>query len=573
MLRETLSSPLWHYERRASEDELRPWCAELDLPPLVIQILKNRGLTLEEARAFLDEADTAGYGEDPYLFRDMPRAIARIKQALAAHEHITVYGDYDVDGICGTALLVIGLRALGAHVDHYIPHRMNEGYGLHAEALTRLNAQGSRLVITVDCGVMGHNEVDHARGLGIDVIITDHHRSPHDEQDYPKAVAVLHSSLGSYPNPDLTGSGVAWKLLIALVRELGADFDVYRMLDLVSLGAVCDVAPIRGENRMLVRQGLKLLRSSERRLGINALLEAARIDSARLNTGTIGFTIGPRLNAAGRIESPEIAYRLLVCENPVEAEALAEQLDQLNRQRQGLVRTLEAEIETELGLHADHLPPLIWIERPDIPIGIAGLIAGNFSRRYYRPAVVIERGEDFSRGSARSVEEVDIMKALDRCAPFMERYGGHATAAGLGVNTEKLPLLRAHLTEACAGLLAGDARPCLHIDAKVRLATLNPQTYDALQRLQPFGQGNPEPLFASHNLQVMNVDRMGNGKHLRLRVNDGYGTTIRAVGWNMGNLVEQIQRGSLVNIAYTLEENSYNGMTELRMNIADIQQV
>lgn len=542
-----------------------------NLRPLVAQILYNRGLTApEEVDLFL-----AGDFEldNPFRMLGMSQAVTRVRQAIEKEEPIVVYGDFDADGVTATALLVLTLRALGAQAHPYIPHRVDEGYGLNQETLTELAQQGARLVITVDCGIRSPGEAAHARKLGMDVILTDHHTlGPR----VPEATAILNPRQPDCPYPEkhLTGVGLAYKLAQGLLRSnrqvpvKGESWlNEEDLLDLVALGTVTDLAPLRGENRQLVMQGLERMNTSPRP-GIAQLMRRARIEPGSVNASTIGYVLGPRLNAAGRIAHAKLAYQLLTTQYPGEAERLAQQLDDLNRERQQL--TAEAvEKARQLALEEDE-GALLFVADSDFPAGVVGLVANRLMDEFYRPAVVIEQGEETSRGSARSIPEFHITHALEACSPLLLRYGGHRAAAGLTVYTRDLPELKDRLIALAARELEGqELKPILDVDVEVPLGEMDGQLQEDLEGLRPFGRSNPDPVFVSRGVQVRHYRAVGHdGAHLKMHLSNGQAVwdaiAFRQGDW-AGHLPERID------IAYNLQLNEWRGEERLQLNVKDIR--
>ncbi len=552
------------------------------IAPLIVQVLYNREV--------VDPGDVEAYlrGEarldNPFRIKDMQEAVTRIRRALREGERIAVYGDFDADGVTATALMVQVLEALGGSVQPYIPHRVDEGYGLNHSALQELARDGFTLVITVDCGIRSTEEVAFARRLGLDMIVTDHHAIG---AELPPALAAINPKRPDCPYPfkGLAGVGLAYKLAQALLRaneqvpirpgSVPALAET-ELLDLVALGTVADLAPLLSENRALVRRGLEQLNQTQRP-GLQALMAQASLAPGQVTATSIGFALGPRLNAAGRLDNAMVSYRLLQTGDVFEAAQLASQLERLNAQRQQLTATAVehalALIDAEGGDRRLHM-----VASTEIPAGIVGLVAGRLVEHYYRPALVVELKEPHSRGSARSIAEFDITQALDNCAELglLVRHGGHAAAAGFTVETAKLPLLKAHLQELAAGQLgAEDLRPSVSIDAEVALGDLDWATFELLQQLEPTGHGNPQPVLMSRRLRVREARRVGNdGGHLKLTVTDpGAGpwqeTVWDAIAFRQGHWLERLPE--TVDLAYTLERNVWNGQLRRQLNVVDIR--
>jgi len=535
------------------------------LPPLVVQLLFNRGLTdLSQLPSFL--AGDKSLSASPFLLPDMPRAVARIFQALLSGEQIAIYGDYDADGITATAVLVKGLSGLGGNAVPYIPHRLTEGYGLRKAALENLARQGVSLVITVDCGITSIDEVKKARRLGLDVIITDHH-TPLPE--LPPALAIVNPRLpgSAYPFAELTGVGVAFKLLQAVYQSVGREEELAGLMDLVALGTIADMAPLLGENRYLVKEGLKLINASPR-LGIRELIAQAGLSTGDLDAECVSWTIAPRLNAAGRLDHAMASYQLLMTESPEEANRLARGLEQKNAERQKLTSTTLARAREQV--MARGIVPLLLAGDSEYFVGVAGLVASRLAEEFYRPAVVVRVGEKVSSGSCRSIPEFNIIAALKESSHLLSQFGGHSQAAGFTLPTRNLARFQeALLTLATVQLAGADLRSRLDIDAEVSLPDLVGDTYQITRQLAPFGRGNPLPTFISRRASVMDCRTMGNGgEHLRLKLRQG-NAIWDAVAFRLGNCLSQIN--STIDIVYNLELDRWRGKETLRLNILDLE--
>jgi single-stranded-DNA-specific exonuclease len=550
-------------------------------PPILRQLLFNRGYATDaDARAFL-RAQTS-FDPDPFQMRGMETAVARISSAIQDKEQIAVYGDYDVDGVTATALLVLALRYLGGQVEPYIPNRFDEGYGLNPEALLALKQQGTSLVISVDCGIRSPAEALYAQTIGLDLIITDHHQPA--EGPLPVAVAVINPKQEGdlYPDKDLAGVGVAYKIAQALFDSerspLGNQVDntmripkmefLDSLLDLVALGTVADLAPLVGENRSLVRKGLAKIRESLRQ-GLFSLAAVADLSLSRTTATNIGFVLGPRLNAAGRLESALAAYELLTTTDVRRAGELAQQLNVQNRHRQEITRKIQEEAET-LALADDPDPDLLFAVHEDFNSGVVGLAAARLVETYYRPAIVGQITGETTRCSCRSIPEFHITQALDQCKDLLVRHGGHAAAAGFTVLNENLPELKRRLNEQARDLLHGvDLRQTLNADIEVPLAEMKAELLKHLEYFQPTGYGNPEAVFYSRNVRVTNSRTVGaEGKHLKLVVTDGH-VSFDAIGFRLGHLQPALP--THVDLIYTFESNEYNGRTSLQLNLKDVR--
>src|SRR5512138_1825191 len=447
--------------------------ALVKFPPILKQILFNRGLATDaDARTFLKAEPSAD--TNPFQLTGMAATVERICYALEKNEPIAIYGDYDVDGVTATALLVQLLGALGANVRGYIPNRFDEGYGLNKEALDSLKADGVKLVITVDCGIRSPQEALHARNLGLDLIISDHHHP--DGEHLPPAFAVINPKQHGdpYPDKDLAGVGIAYKIAEALLQVQAPvnGFQLQDLLDLVALGTVADLAPLVGENRVLVRRGLRQMRTTKRQ-GLYSLANVSKIQLNRVNAGNIGFMLGPRLNASGRLESALASFDLLTTKDVMIAGQLAQQLDVQNTRRQGLTRSIQEQAD-QIAKSDDPEGFLLFAAHEDFNPGVVGLAASRLTEMYYRPSIVAAKNAEETRGSCRSIPEFHITDALDLCKDLLVRHGGHAAAAGFTVKNENLPELVSRLKQiAKEKLESTDLRPSLAADMEVPLSQLN----------------------------------------------------------------------------------------------------
>lgn len=543
-----------------------------EYPPVLQQLLYNRGhATAESARLYLEAAPPPN--SNPENMQGMAAATDRIHFALEQGQPIAVYGDYDVDGVTATALLTEVLRGFGgSEIIPYIPNRFDEGYGLNREALEYLKERGVQLVITVDCGIRSLPEAEAAHQLGLDLIISDHH---HPFTELPMALAIINPKQpgDEYPYKDLAGVGLAYKLACALRGEdgLGGPLqagEMQSMLDLVALGTVADLAPLTGENRALVRAGLRELQRAQRQ-GLRSLMGAAGIQPGGITATDIGYGLGPRLNAAGRLESALAALDLLLEKDVQHSGLLAQQLDNQNRDRQAQTRQIQA--QAELQAFKDKSDPFLLVAiHPDYNPGIVGLAASRLTEQWYRPAIVGQQGEETTRASCRSIPEYHITDALDRCADLMVHHGGHAAAAGFTIRNENLPILLERLqTHAEAELSGMDLRPALIVDLEIPLRELHPEIIAQQQWLQPTGYGNPQAVYVSRDLKVERYKVIGSEQnHLRLTVSDGR-ITYDAIAFRQAHWAEAMP--AHIDLAYTFEINEFNGRTNLQLNVRDIK--
>jgi len=538
------------------------------LSPVIAQILYNRGVTPDEIDGFLHPEAASMHA--PSLMRGIPEAVRRIRAAIAADERIAVYGDFDVDGVTGTVLLHQILTALGATCQVYVPHRASEGYGLNNGALDRLRAAGVGLVVTVDCGISCADEVQYARSIGLDVIVTDHHLPP---ERLPDAVAVVNprQPLCTYPFKDLAGVGVAFKLGSALAESVPDGQRLRReVLDLVVVGTVSDMVPLRGENRVLVRYGLTVL-SHTTRPGLQALLRLAGLAHADLTTADIGFRVGPRLNAAGRIDHANVGCELLMTRDPDEADRLAEALEAKNGERQRLTAAIIAEAQEILGPHP--VDRALLVDNDTWPVGVVGLVAGRLAEEYCRPVLIVERTPGESRGSARSVPGFNMVEALTQCQDLLTKYGGHAQAAGFSLRTEAIPQLRERMAAlAAARLRPEDLVPSIQLDAEIGGRDFGADDvrslYEQLEALEPFGVGNHPPVLLWRNLRVVTSKIVGKG-HLRLTLGTPAGT-VGAIAFGRADDVGALPHGTALDIVCSLQYNDWNGYASIELRVKDI---
>ena len=541
--------------------------ALVKFPPVLRQLLFNRGYATDaDARAFLKAAPA--HDMSPWKLKDMDIAIPRILQAIERKERIVIYGDYDVDGVTSSALLTQLLRAYDADVDVYIPNRFSEGYGLNKDALTQLAKDDVNLVITVDCGIRSLDEVEHARDLGLDLIVTDHH---HPGEILPNALAVINPKQegDSYPEKMLAGVGIAYKIAQALLEKKPSNnLTPDHLLDLVALGTVADLAPLEGENHALVRKGLRVMQNAQRQ-GLVSLAAVAGVNIKEVNAMNIGFSLGPRLNAAGRLDSALSAYELLVEDNFMQTGEMAQALEMQNQERQKITREMQ-EVSEMIALATDKDALLLFAASPDFNPGVVGLAASRLADRHYRPAIVGHVDEKTTVCSCRSISEFHITDALDECADLLVRHGGHAAAAGFTIRNENVGAFLKRMREIAAEKLAGvDLRPVLVADMELALESLSFEMLEHLHYLEPTGYGNPRPVFVSRNLGVKSSRTVGKEQtHLKLTVTDGK-ATLDAIAFRLGHLKADLP--AKIDLLYTFEVNEWNGRKSLQLNVKDIK--
>ncbi len=532
------------------------------MPKVVAQVLYNRDITdPEDAQTFTESPSEPFH--DPNLLPQMTPAVERLAEAIRSGEAIGVFGDFDADGVTATAILTQGLSALGGRVTPYIPHRVLEGHGLNIEAVQALKDAGVSVIVTVDCGVSSRREVEFAADLGMDVIVTDHHTPP---PSLPPALAIIDPKLSgsTYPFTELTGAGLAFKLVQGLCGHLDKEWP-RELLALAAIGTVADLGPLCGENRAIVAAGLRQLRRT-RNPGLNALYRQAKLTPNAIDSGTIGFIIAPRLNAAGRLQHAISAYRLLTCSDAHEATTLAEQLEDFNLERQ---RNTEAAYRKALEI-AKPEDPIILLADEGFSPGISGLVASRMVEAFNKPAVVMALDGDTVRASARSISSFNVIAAFEECRPLFQRFGGHSMAAGFVMDRGNIEELRARLTDIAHGML-GDRQPAptLKIDAEVRPVDLMGDTYKSLLALEPFGYGNRKPVFVARGMKIQQASRVGGeGQHLRLKLWDG------RAGWT-GFAFRQGERelpeSGSVDVAYSFSVNTWRGKRTIELRVEDFR--
>ncbi|MDZ7373076.1 MAG: single-stranded-DNA-specific exonuclease RecJ [candidate division KSB1 bacterium] len=554
-----------------SPEEVRRLAQELNVPLPIAKILMNRGIrSYEEAKTFFRPNLSSLH--NPFLLSDMDEAVRLLLRAIRERKPVLIYGDYDVDGITGTALLYRFLHRLGVPVFYYIPDRLAEGYGLSERGVREAAARGAKLLLTIDCGVTAAAEVELARQLGMDVIVTDHHE-PGDR--LPPANAVLDPKKPgcNYPFPDLAGVGVAFKMLQGVVQELRVSADtLYDALDLVAVGTAADIVPLVGENRTLVKIGLERL-SDTRVVGLRALLEVSGLKGRQISTGHVVFILAPRINAVGRMGDASRAVELLITPDPNRARQIASVLEAENRQRRSVdeetFREADALVGDECELTRD---AVIVLAMEGWHPGVIGIVASRLAERYYRPTVMIAIENGIGRGSARSIPEFDIYSALTQCEHLLLQYGGHRYAAGLLIEEDKIAEFRRRLNEiASSQLNVAALAPSLKIDAELDLDQVDGRFYQLLRLFEPYGPQNMRPVFLSRNLQVVGAPTVVGGNHLKFQVKSK-SKVFPAIGFGMGDLIGELPPGRRgLSLVYVIEEDEYQGMRTLHLRVKDFQ--
>jgi single-stranded-DNA-specific exonuclease len=570
-------SKKWEVAPKAPSTLLRRY---QKISPILARLLYNRGLTTpDDAYHFLYDKDIASTAGDPREMKDMQKAVDRIRHAIKKGEQIVVYGDFDADGVTATTLMMEVLTKLKANVKAYIPHRVDEGYGLNSPALEELAARGTKLVITVDCGIRSVQEVEDAKAVGLDLVITDHHSIG---PEIPDAFAVVNPQQEDcIGDKNIAGVGVAFMtaraLLLDALERNGKNKHhaaIYKqilddLLDLVAIGTVADIMPLNtATNRALVRHGLQVINAAQRP-GIRALLDVAGLKAGSVTAMGIGFGIAPRINAAGRLDSAIEAYNLLSAPDDETAKKQADRLQTLNTKRQSLTREAQERIRDQLERDNGLDEQLLFAIDEQVSPGIVGLVAGRLAEEFFRPTIVVEKGEDECHASCRSIPQFHITQALDECADLLVRHGGHAMAAGLTVLPENLSLLRERLAEKARIALDGlELHPTLDVDMELPLRDATMELAEDLALLEPTGHKNGQAVFMSRNLRVVD-SRLVKDTHLKLKLVGDSEPPIEAIGFSLGDYLNDIPER--IDAVYHLEINEWLGRRNLQLRLRDIR--
>ena len=574
---------IWQFNTLTEEQQqLRDQLAQdLQISPLSAGLLISRGLyTAAEARSFI-RPQLSGL-HDPFLMKDMTEAEARLSEAIAGKQRILIYGDYDVDGTTAVSLVFSFLRQFTDAIDFYIPDRYTEGYGISFQGIDYAHSTGCQLIIALDCGIKSVDKVAYATARGIDFIICDHHKPG---EELPAAAAVLnpHREDCLYPYTELSGCGVGFKLMQAYAIQHNVQMDSLRaLLPLLAMSIASDIVPITGENRILAHFGLLQINKCPS-LGLRTIMSLAGLQPGRITISDLVYRIGPRVNACGRIRSGADAVRLLTTDNPHEAEELAQAVEDNNNERKGLDKTIFEEALQQL--HEDPLTDqnsATIVFAPHWHKGVVGIVASRLTENYYRPTIVLTQGDDgLISGSARSVSDFDIYSAIDACRDLLTNFGGHDFAAGLSMLPENLPAFKKRFEQYVSEHIQPHQKaPIIHVDAEILLADITPQFFRILQCLEPYGPGNPRPIFVTRNLiNYRYTKRVGKqGEHLKLNVTDrsintaGSPVFIDGIAFHQGDFAPLLQNGQAVDVCYRLEENFYNGHVSIQMQVEEIKQ-
>jgi len=566
--------PLLWQHLPCDDDQAAALAAALGVHPIIARLLCLRGLgDAAEASRFLNPS--LDHLHDPFLLTDMSRAVERLETALARRERIAIHGDYDVDGITSTVILRRALEMLGADVVHFIPERLRDGYGLQAAAIERLHGEGVNVIVSVDCGIRGMDAAVRARDLGIDLIVTDHHEP---DGTLPPAFAVINPKRHdcSYPDKNLAGVGVALKVVQALCQRAGKTKWLPAFVKIAAIGTLADVVPLVGENRVIAKLGLGSLSTGRHTVGLRALLEASGLAGKTIDSYQVGFILAPRVNAAGRMSTPDIATRLLLANDEAmleDARLLAQQLNDENLRRQNeeadLVAQARKAIETDPAIGAHNV---VVVGGDGWHRGVIGIAASKLVDAYHKPAIVLSIDGDVAHGSCRSIPAFDMLGALERCSDLFLRFGGHRQAAGLTMDAARVPEFRSRINAYADEVLEpDDLRPRLRIDGALNLKQITADLVEGLDALGPFGLANPRPVFHAMPVEIVDGPRPIKDRHLKMTFRQD-GRSFRAIAWRSAEKAAFLTENRAgVNLAFSLEQNEYQGETYLELNVADVK--
>ena len=539
---------------------------EFNVSKLVANIIANKGLTnSDEIEVFLHPRRTDFH--DPFMMPDMEKAVDRVVKAIETHEKVAIYGDYDVDGITSSTVLKRFLAERGLQTDVYIPNRLHEGYGLNENAIREIADNKHTLIITVDCGITGNKEIELAKSFGIDTVVTDHHEPT---ETLPDAVAVVDCKRkdNKYPFNGLAGVGVAFKLTQAISMRLGVREEEYlKYLDLVCVGTISDIVPLVDENRTISKLGLKLVRQT-RNIGLKVLLDS--IGYKKIDSMAISFGVAPRINACGRMGFQNEALDLFLTKSEKEAMEISDRLNEYNRERQDTEKKIFSEALQKIE-KSEKDKPCIILGSENWHHGVIGIVSSKITEKYFKPSILLSLEENgIAKGSGRSIPGFDLHEALMKCEDLLDKFGGHSMAVGLTLKQENLSEFYKRFEDFAKESKIEEIVPIINVDAKIELSDINKKVIEDLKQLEPFGEANKMPIFALKNVKIDSIRSLSDGKHLKLTLREK-NQVISAIGFNIGNLVNEYKIGDRIDIAGTLEINTYNGMENLQINIKDVK--
>ena len=548
------------------EKKVEEISSKYNLNKLISTILANRNITTEEEiRLFL--FPTRKDFHNPFLITDMEKSVERIINAIENKEKVTIYGDYDVDGITSITVLKSFLKDRGLETSQYIPNRLNEGYGLNNNAIEKIKKQGCDLMITVDCGISAINEIDYANSIGIETIITDHHE-PGNE--IPKAFAVIDNKRkdSKYPFRELAGVGVVFKLIQAIGIKLGLKEEEYlKYLDIVCVGTISDIVPLVDENRVIAKLGLMLIRQT-RNIGLKSIIDTSGY--TKIDSNSISFGIAPRINACGRMGKAEDALELFLSKNYNEVSELAKKLNDYNKLRQDTEKEIYENAIKQIEQNELDKNNSIIVGGHNWHHGVIGIVSSKITEMYFKPSILLSFEEDgIGTGSGRSIPGFDLHEALTKCLDNVEKFGGHSMAVGLTVKKEKFEDFKKEFEQIATKSNVSEIIPIINIDAKIDFSAINKDMVESLKQLEPFGEGNKMPVFVFKNLKIDSIRALSEGKHLKLTLKEG-NTVVNAIGFNIGNLADEYRIGDKIDVVGVLEVNNFNGVESLQINIKDI---
>ena len=548
------------------DEKVRELKEKYKINSLLAAILVNRGITDEEKiRKFLEPTRQDFY--NPYLMKDMEIAVNRIIKAIECQEKVIIYGDYDVDGITSITVLKKFLKDVGLEVSYYIPNRLDEGYGLNKNAVEKIVNEGYTLMITVDCGISGIDEIDYANSLGLEVIVTDHHEPG---ESLPKALAVIDNKRkdSTYPFRELAGVGVSFKLCQAIGMKLELKEETYlKYLDIVCIGTISDIVPLVDENRVITKLGLLLVKQTKN-LGLKSIIDSSGY--TKINSSTISFGVAPRVNACGRMGKAEEALELLLSTDIYKVNELTKKLNEHNRKRQEIEKFIyESAIEKIEKNHLNENRTII-VGGEGWHHGVIGIVSSKITEMYFKPSILLSFEENgIGKGSGRSIPGFDLHDSLMKCQNTLEKFGGHSMAVGVTIKKENLEEFSKEFEKVAADEKIEEIPQVLNIDAKVDLNLIDKEMIDSLKELEPFGEANKMPIFAFKNLRIDSIRALSEGKHLKLTLKED-NRIINAIGFNMGTLAEEYKIGDKIDVAGVLEINTFNGVDNLQINIKDV---
>ena len=550
---------------QANKEEVEKLQKNFNINKLLATILVNRGITEKnQIEKFLNPKRSDFY--NPYGMPDMEKAVDRIIKAIENKEKIMIYGDYDVDGITSVTVLKSFLLERGANVTEYIPNRLEEGYGLNKKAIEYIASQKNQLMITVDCGISGIDEVAYATKLGIETIVTDHHEPG---SELPKALAVVDAKRkdNTYPCRNLAGVGVVFKLIQAISMKIGLEEKEFlKYLDIVCVGTISDIVPLTDENRVIVKLGLKLIEQT-RNLGLRSILQIAGY--SKIDSSTISFGVAPRINACGRMGHQEEALKLFLSKDIKEVNELTQKLNDYNKLRQDTEKSIYTDAVEQIEKNGLANKNTIVLMGKGWHHGVIGIVSSKITELYFKPSILLCEEDDIGKGSGRSIPGFDLYEALTECKDFIDRFGGHSMAVGINIKKDKFEEFKEKFEQIAKEKHADEIIPILNIDAQISLDDISKEMVESLKELEPYGEANKMPLFAFKNLKIDSIRALSGGKHLKLTVKDNK-NMVNAIGFNLGELANDYRIGDRIDLVGNLEINSFNGVDNIQINVKDV---